>query len=144
MWLCCNSVGQTGSRDLSKFPNTTAKTQRTFLLLQKTWLCRCKHNSGGAQDLPAPACFPAIQKNTALAALDKGDNPIGGLCHIQNMHTCSAVHSLSIRHWECLLLSALCHCLINSSAAFTCQLYPQSSQWSPAFSFLLHLFTVYR
>lgn len=68
---CAVTVGRTGSRDLSKFPNTTAKTQMTFPLLQNTWLCECKHNSVGVQDLSPPACFPAIPKKTALAALDK-------------------------------------------------------------------------
>lgn len=141
------SIGHTGSRDLSKFPNTTAKTQKTFPLLQKTWLCECKCSSVGVQDLSAPACLPAIQKKTALAALDKErvsfplvDSATSRMCTLVLLF----LRSLSIRHWQRLLLSAVCHCLINSPAAFICQLYPQSSQWSPTFSCLPHLFTVYR
>lgn len=147
MWLCHNSVGHSGSRDPSKFPNTTVKTQKRFPLLQKTWRCECKHNTVDAQDLSAPSCFPATQKKTALAALGKErvsfslvDSAISRMCTLVLLF----LRSLSIRHWECLLLSAMCHCLINSSTAFLCQLYPQSSQWGPAVSFLPHLFTVYR
>lgn len=120
MWLCYNSVGQTDSRDLSKFPNPTAKTQRTFPLLQKICLCECKHNSMDAQDLPAPACFPVIQKKTALAALDK-ERVSFPLVDAATSRMCTLVllflRFLSIRQWECLLLSALCHC------QFFCCLY---------------------
>lgn len=141
------SVGHTGSRYLSKFPNPAAKTQKTLPLLQKTWLWECKRNSVGVQDLSAPACFPAIQKKTALAATDKErvsfplvDSATSRMCTLVLLF----LRSLSIRHWQCLLLAAVCHCLINSPAAFICQLYPQSSQWSSTFSFLPHQLTVYR
>lgn len=66
-------VEDIGGRDLCQgFQTQLLKFKRhLFVLLQKTWLCKC--NIMVAQDFSAPAvvCFPAIQKMTGLAVCDQ-------------------------------------------------------------------------
>lgn len=130
MWLCCNSVGHTGSRGLSKFPNTTAKTQKTFPLLQKNWWwvqaqqCGCT----GSFSSFLLSCHP--EKDSSCCTWQgKGVIPISGLCHIQNVLTCSVVPLLSL-HQTLEVSAAFSHVSLPDQF-FHCLYLPALSRIQP-------------
>lgn len=143
-------VEDTGGRDLCQgFQTQLLEFKRhLFVLLQKTWLCKCK--TMGAQDFSAPtvACFPAIQKMTGLAACDQ-ERVSFPLVSSVTFRICTHV-VLPLLCWGCSYFalsqsgthSVYCLQSCVTSWSFSCGLYlpvvsaEQPSEWSASSPFL--------